>query len=1320
MSIIISVFESLVVSGVDRLIAEKWKDKKRDKQLQEAYNAWLENEKSHMHYNALDRALSNSNIIGEFIASVCCPEKNFTMKSRIEDLFRHDNFTTEEKTHISHSVETLLNTFNTILQAVDDRDTTLLISRIDNNTEKIIKRFNEFEAKEPTVSPISLSIIEGETVPEKSTIIPRKIFSNIEGYSTQDKKEYFPPMDIISKKKKILIISEAGYGKTYLLYQIYHDAKEKGYHALYFSLKHNSFPNVLNLLESKQICVNCKSVLILDGLDEVKAETRNHIITTLQSIISCYPDLFIIVSMRTNFYTSIIDGIEAYEIKPFDDNDRREYIQTQGIDYDSFMNSIIEQQLYDVYQNAFYFTELVRMWQDNEKLPNCTVLMEKITESRICADIGKFKNVIPSPERRIKKYFQSISLIMQCMQVYTLSHQQMEKVIDEDLLFFLNYNGLMECINGQWSFTHNNFKEYFTALALSKLDLAHIKRYISETIDGEEYIRPSWYNVLSFLLLRDKNRDLLDWVLSIQPDIIINLEREQFSLQQRTDIYIRIMEVYKDSHQWFMDYSSRRKLAILCANENTVEYIIEELKGNTSCRQKQNLLRSLEYFDTFYNKEHDVKEIVTAIIFNTELPMFLRIDAINVVEEHTSVFEDKSEAIIKLFRDDMDENMTYAVLKIIDAYGKSEQQLDSIIKAYEKYDRLKNHLISLSLLYNKILQGITTKDAACKILSFIIAHPDRMEDDDCKKIFTVCCEIGAQHYSGSNDEFLKYIKAILHVDLFYYFHNTCTAIIKYINATHTESSIYSHIASSNNKYDIPYLVSFILCDTLIQYIINEYKQGKIDNEIIKELISRTYGKENYNKALKIALLRKTGETITEPPTYENVKEAESLGHQLYFNALFDKEQYALLMNRLSELFGRDCTIGSVKAYEYHVQFRKEPVLRDAYYGLRYILGESKDTTTFPNVMSKIQSWDIFLIYAVDSVLSNHIKEVSVSEEQKEKIKQAVINILTPNMLNITTKNGIQYSYPLLLPPCLRVIRILDLDCPEEIVVRLLLVPFHIWDKEEQHSIPKYITSHLPHEKLIKYVIESMKNNTWSAIIVPHFINFCIDNNITAVKQNIIEVLFDSERNLFGINTGLEYLCKLYGYEEIELNVLPRCDSDELLTSIAHHIPLHIENNLLETKLLEAYHRTHDTKWLSLLIQRSNIEALEEYYQLSSSLNEIPDLTDGCSVPYITEAFRFISKAKALPMLVKLLQLTFNPGFQDKEFFGLYSGCYEAIINIGKKEYVEVRTCLQHARTYDLSPFDSTLSDLLNAIKDEQKKITDAPMSFDVALALVPI
>lgn len=41
------------------------------------------------------------------------------------------------------------------------------------------------------------------------------------------------------------------------------------------------------------------------------------------------------------------------------------------------------------------------------------------------------------------------------------------------------------------------------------------------------------------------------------------------------------------------------------------------------------------------------------------------------------------------------------------------------------------------------------------------------------------------------------------------------------------------------------------------------------------------------------------------------------------------------------------------------------------------------------------------------------------------------------------------------------------------------------------------------------------------------------------------------------------------------------------------------------------------------------------------------------------------------------------------------------------------------READHSPFDDAVSDLLNAIKAEQKKIVDTPMSCDIALALLP-
>ena len=1323
MSIILSVVDSLIASGIDQFAANKWQDRKRDKQLQEDYNTWLERAKGQQHYNALDRALSNSNIVQEFITYTCCPNRQFSMNDRIADLFLHDSFTDEEKVYISHAVENLLNTLKNDLLWGDDKDTNRLASRMESDTDRITKRIDDLDKKINTVNtnPVYISALHGETVPEENNIFKRKIFSNADGYSTQDKRVYSLPIDVIQEKHKIIIIGEAGYGKTYLLYQIYYEAKEKGMHSLYFSLKRNSYPDILSLLETKQLSVNCKTILILDGMDEIKPDIRDRILTAIQTIGMYYSNLYVALSMRTNFYTSVIEGIDTYEIKPFDDDDRKEYIQANGINYEAFMNCVYEQQLNDMYQNAFYFTEMIHMWQENEELPNNAEFMEKITDSRIKVDINKFKNIIPSPERKIKKHFQNIALIMQCMQTYVLTHSQMERIVDKDILMLFEYNGLWECVDGQWSFKHNNFKEYYAALSLSQLSLEHIKRYVSETIDGAEHIRPSWYNVLSFLLLRDKNNDLFEWVYSNHPDMILGLERERFTVQQRTELYTRIMEDYKSDNEWFRwDYSKRKRLASLCANEHTVEYIINELRDDITDRQKQNILRSLVHFDSFYGKEQVVTEIISGIILNEELSQFLRIDAINVVEDHPSIFVSIKNDIFNLYRDDLDEDMTYAILKIIDTYDESEAHIDIILKAYEKYDRLESHLLSMSLLFNKILQGITTKKAAYKVLQYIISHPDRLDNDDsCKKAFSACCKVGACQYAGDNDEILECIKAILQEKTFHFFHFCYDSIIKYIVETHTEAIIYNHIVSVNNKWDVPYIVSSILSESLLQLIINEYTQGRVNDEFIKELIHRTQGEEKFNKELKKTLFIKTGETITDTPLYDDVKKAEALGHQKYFNTLFNKEQYGILINKLGQLFGSDSIIGEVKGHEYREQFREEPVLRDTYYGLRYLLGTEKDNTSFSSVMSKIHNWDIFLVFAVDSVLSNHSKNITVSEEQKKALEKAVIDILKPEVFSITIKDATHYSYSTILPPSLRIIRTLNLNCPNDLVIRMLTIPFHIWDKEAYNSIPNYITSHLTHENLKKCIIHNIKNNLWNSLTAPQYINFCIDNKIREVKQQIIEFLFDSECNFFGINSGVEYLTKLFGYEEIEQFVLPRCDEYELLTSIAYHTPFNIQCDLLEEKMIKAYRISNNQKWLPLLILRSNVEALEEYYQLASSLNQIPDMTEGSQVPYIADAFRSINKPKALPILVKLMQLTFNPGFRDKEFFGLYSGCWDAIINIAKRNHEEVFSYLHNIKKSDHSPFDDTISDLLNAIKAEQKIIMDKPMSFDTALALLP-
>ncbi len=59
------------------------------------------------------------------------------------------------------------------------------------------------------------------------------------------------------------------------------------------------------------------------------------------------------------------------------------------------------------------------------------------------------------------------------------------------------------------------------------------------------------------------------------------------------------------------------------------------------------------------------------------------------------------------------------------------------------------------------------------------------------------------------------------------------------------------------------------------------------------------------------------------------------------------------------------------------------------------------------------------------------------------------------------------------------------------------------------------------------------------------------------------------------------------------------------------------------------------------------------------------------------------------------------------------------MNIAKEKYEEVTSYLHSIKINDNSPFDDAISDLINAIKSEQKKKMDMPMSFDTAFAILP-
>ena len=106
--------------------------------------------------------------------------------------------------------------------------------------------------------------------------------------------------------------------------------------------------------------------------------------------------------------------------------------------------------------------------------------------------------------------------------------------------------------------------------------------------------------------------------------------------------------------------------------------------------------------------------------------------------------------------------------------------------------------------------------------------------------------------------------------------------------------------------------------------------------------------------------------------------------------------------------------------------------------------------------------------------------------------------------------------------------------------------------------------------------------------------------------DIIAYLIDKDRNCGFVFAEVEYITKLFGEDVLLEEVLPHCDDDRLLECIATHIHLRKKSDELDRKLWSWYRKTEDTKWLKHLINRNNVNALEEYLKLCRESLVLPD------------------------------------------------------------------------------------------------------------------
>jgi len=1168
-----------------------------------------------------------------------------------------------------------------------------------------------------------LSTMHGDSIPEcgNTALISRHIvpIDYLVGDDSADSTEL--PFDRLKQEKYVDLLADAGYGKTYTLYQVYHEAEQQGYHPFFFHLRSLAEETVLTMIAQDRIDIDENAVFILDGLDEMPEPKKTYLYQAIDGIIALNYDVPIIISSRASTYSRHSDKMKLFTIRPITKQEIEEFLCQFDIDVVLWKQQVTERNLDQFCSNAFYLMELVNIWQSDRSLPNRSDLMKEIVDSRIKTDTSRIQDQAIILQQRLgetRKAFERIALIMQCIQRYFLTQNELDKLYDREFQKIMSCHGLwIADEDGSWSFAHNNFREYFAAVALSHMNLVQIKRFI--TGDSKcEYIRPSWNNVLSYLVSAYKKRDLQDWIYETQPTLITLFEKDRLDDNMLTEAIKRIMSLHKERNTWVdRNYSTLRKIASFCSTPGAVQYITDELQIEQTNRHRQNLLRCLAEFSSFYHLEEAVKNIVSNIAFNNAEEIQVRDDAFDVMRNHAEEFMEYIDKAARICMEETNEIIIHSILCFIQQAGKAEQYIDVVINAFDKYDYHSSDFISYEIIIDRILKDVQGLDAANRILSYLVDHKKKLHEDRNSKIFVLSCNVGMKYYDNENNCFLQTLlrlfdkyDALLSLDIY-------SSLANYIAYTHTESIFVNHIILHLPIYQCGFILSRLISDPMIDVIIKMIPDKIIDIRIIKDLISYLpYGDPKQAKLIQ-GLFAYTGEIIQISPPKDYARERET-EYQRFFNSLFDEIRFDALVKELLMTLNDEAQMceESIHTLIEKNEHHSNSALIACYFALQTYIPNNRGIL-IKDYKDYIKDWNTFCFMCAEDSIERH--HVQMNVEQREFLVNFCIQYLNSTEFESIIKikeKGI--SAPALLISATHIFKRLDVRVSEDLALKLLFIPSVFFDKDYYDQLPKCVITQITPENLRRQIIELVMTDKWNHYTADEYIRYCLEYHITECKEKVIQFTLNRTMNGGSTYWALEYLEKEFGLGAILSGVLPACNNDDLLSNLAARIPSKIYSSVLDYKLWNAYRNHHDTRWITYLLDRSNREALLAYYEQARELMTLPDMVPEPAVPEATEAIRKIESADCLSVLINLLQLSCDPNFKDREYFGLRDSCCNAIVAIGKTDYTITRNALSAAKTESKTTFDTVILDLIDAIEYELPYIIDKPMSFETAIQII--
>ena len=243
-------------------------------------------------------------------------------------------------------------------------------------------------------------------------------------------------IDVFDKENKIVLLSEAGEGKTIELLNLIANINniKKNKFPFYQRLNEYVDEDIEELIPKEYKMVYLDNLIfVLDAYDEIEEKNKKTFVRKLEKFCNNNENIKVIVTSRKNFYTNKSLNVEGtfsnfseYVLAPLDKNDINEILVNNHILQEEFWEEIKKQFLGNYIYNPFYLNEIIEIYLKENKIPSNQELMDNMIEKSYLLDINKYKNTLDleNEKNELDRLLKIIALTLEMLGKNYLSNDE--------------------------------------------------------------------------------------------------------------------------------------------------------------------------------------------------------------------------------------------------------------------------------------------------------------------------------------------------------------------------------------------------------------------------------------------------------------------------------------------------------------------------------------------------------------------------------------------------------------------------------------------------------------------------------------------------------------------------------------------------------------------------------------------------------------------------------------------------------------------------------------------------------------------------------